>query len=77
MPYHYASPLGLLKKNMGLKLCFCFFFKDLFTHRDREGERERQRHRQREKQAPYREPNAGLNPGFPGSHPGRKVALHL
>ena len=31
---------------------------------------ERQRHRQREKQAPRREPNAGLDPGTPGSHPG-------
>ncbi|CAD7681778.1 unnamed protein product [Nyctereutes procyonoides] len=32
--------------------------------------RERQRHRQREKQAPCREPDAGLDPGSPGSHPG-------
>ena len=38
-------------------------------------ERERQRHRQREreKQAPCREPNAGLDPGTPGSHPGPKA----
>ena len=56
-----------------------FFFKILFiyllmrdTHRERERERERegQRHRQKEKQAPCREPNAGLDPGSPGSHPG-------
>ena len=34
---------------------------------------ERQRHRQREKQAPHREPDEGLNPGTPGSHPGPKA----
>ena len=32
-------------------------------------ERERQRHRQREKQAPCREPEVGLDPQTPGSHP--------
>ena len=36
-------------------------------------ERERQRHRRREKQAPCREPNVGLDPGTPGSHPGPKA----
>ena len=30
---------------------------------------ERQRHGQREKQAPCREPDAGLDPGTPGSRP--------
>ena len=45
----------------------------VITERDRE--RERQRHRQREKQAPCGEPDAGLDPGSPGSHPWRKVAL--
>ena len=39
--------------------------------------RERQRHRQREKQAPCREPDAGVNPGSPGPHPGLKVATNL
>ena len=29
---------------------------------------ERQRHRQREEQGPHREPDAGLDPGTPGSH---------
>ena len=29
-------------------------------------------HRQREKQAPHREPDARLNPGTPGSHPGQR-----
>ena len=40
----------------------------------RDTDTERGRHRQREKQAPHREPNVGLNPGSPGSHPGLKVA---
>ena len=44
--------------------------------RDTERERDRQRHRQRERQAPCREPDVGLNPGSPGSHPGWKVALN-
>ena len=35
---------------------------------------ERQRHRQREKQAPSKEPDVGLHPGSPGSHPGLKAA---
>ena len=34
---------------------------------------ERQRHRQGEKQAPCREPDAGLNPGTPGSRPEPKT----
>ena len=38
---------------------------------------EKQRHRQREKQAPCREPDVGLDPGSPGSHPeGLKAALN-
>ena len=41
--------------------------------RDKERERERQRHRQREKRAPCREPNVGLDPGTPGSHPELKL----
>ena len=39
-------------------------------------ETERQRHRQRKKQASYREPDVGLNPGSPGSHPGLQAALN-
>ena len=42
----------------------------------RDRERERNRHRQREKQAPCREPDVGLDPGSPGSHPGPKLALN-
>ena len=36
-------------------------------------ERERQRHREKEKQAPWREPDAILDPGSPGSGPGPKA----
>ena len=45
----------------------------------RETQRERERKaetRQREKQAPCREPDVGLNPGSPGSHPGLKAVLN-
>ena len=38
-----------------------------------ERERERHGHRQRERQVPCREPNMGLDPGSPGSHPGLKA----
>ena len=40
---------------------------------DRDRERERQRHRRREKQAPCWEPDVGLDPRTPGSHPGPKA----
>ena len=45
-------------------LLFLRFY--LFIH-ERKREIKKQRHRQREKQAPFREPDAGLNPGIPGS----------
>ena len=38
--------------------------------------RERQRHRRREKQAPCWEPDVGLDPGTPGSHPGPKAGAN-
>ena len=41
--------------------------------RERERERKRQRHRQKEKQAPYRQPDVGLDPASPGSHPRPKA----
>ena len=45
--------------------------------RDRgERQRERERHRQREKQAPWREPDVGLDPRTPGSHPGPTSWAH-
>ena len=53
-----------------------FFLKIyLFIHSERA--RERQRHRQREKQAPCRKPDAGLNPGSPGSYPRPKAGAKL
>ena len=50
-------------------LLFFYFLKIfyLFIH---------ERHSQREKQAPCREPDTGLDPGSPGSHPGLKAALN-
>ena len=53
---------------------FLFFQKFyLFIH-ERQRQRERQKHRQREKQAPCREPDAGLDPRTPGSHPEPKAS---
>ena len=49
------------------------FFSDVIYLFMRDTHRETQRHRQREKQAPCREPDVGLNPGSPGSHPGLKA----
>ena len=42
----------------------------------RDTERERQRHKQREKEAPCREPDMGLDPRSPSSHPGLKAELN-
>ena len=58
-------------------ILFFYFLKILFIHeRHRERERKRQRHRQREKQAPCKEPDVGLNPRSPGSHPGLQAVLN-
>ena len=38
--------------------------------------RDTERERQRENQAPCREPDIGLDPWSPGSHPGLKAALN-
>ena len=51
-----------------LLLFFLRFY--LFIGTEREG----QRHRQREKQAPCREPDVGLDPGSPRSHPRLQAA---
>ena len=56
----YANEISLEEKS-----AFFYFFKD-FIH-------ERERGRQREKPAPGQEPDVGLNPGSPGSHPGPKA----
>ena len=50
---------------------FLYFFKDFIYLLMRDTDR--QRHRQREKQAPFGEPNAGLDPRTPGSHPEPKA----
>ena len=55
---------------------FFFFFNFYLFMIGTEREREKQRHRQREKQAPCREPDMGLDPRSPGSHPGLKAALN-
>ena len=55
---------------------FIYLFIKMQREREREREGEGQRHRQREKQAPRREPDAGLDPGSPGSHPGLQAALN-
>ena len=39
--------------------------------------RDRQRHRQRKKQAPCGEPDVGLDPRTPGSHPEPKADAQL
>ena len=69
----------VLSKTETIEFRFYLFIKFyLFSHeRQRERERERQRHRQREKQAPCREPNMGLDPRIPGSHPGQKAGTKL
>ena len=41
---------------------------------DRERERQRQAEGEGEEQASCREPDVGLDPGSPGSHPGPKAA---
>ena len=57
--------------------CSFFFLRFyLFIH-ERHRERERQRLRQREKQAPCREPDVGLDPTSPGSHPRLKADAKL
>ena len=43
----------------------------------RDTDREKQRLRQKEKQAPCREPDVGLDPGTPGSHPKPKADAQL
>ena len=54
-----------------------FFFKILFIHeRHRAREREAETQAEGEKQAPCREPDVGLDPGSPGSHPGLKAVLN-
>ena len=48
-----------------------FYFKDFICFYFRETA-----HKQGEEQAACKEPDVGLDPGSPGSHPGMKVALN-
>lgn len=57
----------------GLPLHFLFFLFLRFYLFMRDVERQRQRHKQREKQAPHRQPDTGLDPRTPGSHPEPKA----
>ena len=55
-------------------ILFLISFKDFIY--SRETHREKEAETQREKQAPCKEPNMGLDPWSPGSHPGLKTALN-
>ena len=65
----YASAPILLYNCMLLFL----FFKDFIYLFMRATERERQRYRQKEKQTPCNDPDVGLNPRTPESHPELKA----
>ena len=54
---------------------FIFFLRFYLSIHERHTER--QRHRQGEKQAPCEEPNVGLDPRTPGSHPEQKADAFL
>ena len=58
-----------MKVSLQQSLFFIFIFLKIYLF-NTERVRERQRHRQREKQVPCREPDVGLDPRSPGSHPG-------
>ena len=73
-PFH--DPSGLVCVGNGKDCCFHtkIFFKILFIH-EKYREREREAETQAEgKQAPCKEPDAGLDPKTPGSHPGPRQA---
>ena len=55
---------------------FFFFLKILFIHERQTYTEREKKERQRQKQAPHRDPNSGLDPGYPGSHPGPEAALN-
>ena len=52
-------------------MLFNFFFKILFIL-----EKQRKREAETQAEAPHKEPNMGLNPGTPGSHPGPRQVLN-
>ena len=57
---------------------YYYYYLDLFLFLfiDTEREAETQAEEEGEKQAPCREPDVGLDPGSPGSHPRLQVALN-
>ena len=67
-PVASSAPRWTLPSWAGGFWVFVFILKVFFLY-SWETQRERQRHRQRERQAPCREPDAGLDPGTPGSRP--------
>ena len=73
----YLILLGAIVNGIGSLISLFFLRFYLFIHdREREREAETQAEGEGEKQAPCREPDAGLDPGSPGSHPGLKAALN-
>ena len=64
IPFHYLPASREVVENPKVYMIIYSFMRDT------------QRHRQKEKQAPCRDPDAGLNPGTPGSRPGLKAALN-
>ena len=70
----FFVPCITINKSSTLEnMCHAFFLRFYLPIHERHTQRERER--QREKQAPCREPDAGLHPKTPGSHPGLKEAL--
>ena len=79
-PAHSEFESQFCLPGLVISLFFFFLFKDLFIHRDthREREREREAETQAEGESGFmREPNVGLDPGTPGSHPGPKAGSRL
>ena len=76
LPRRSAASPASVTSSSGNTHSFFFFFKDLIYLLMRNTQTERHRHRQTEKQAPCREPDAGLDPGSPGSRPGLQAALN-
>ena len=66
----------MIKNGIKNRVILLYFFFKIYLFIYSERVRERQRHRQREKQAPCREPDVGLDPVTPGSHPGLQAALN-
>ena len=64
---------SILQQSLVFPALLIFFFLRFYFSIYERHTTGRQRHRQREKQAPRREPDVGLDPGTPGSHPEPKA----